>query len=129
MYFYRHSATAESERPSRRPLMASPVGAAVLPRPSSYHVAVPVLAHFLAHKGIGCDAKRGDPAAAVLGRLQRDTPGFVCARDIILESAEAARVSVVLRALLGRLVMPDFPEFARNVRAISQLAQVCVCTV
>lgn len=95
------------------------------PKPTKHHVLVAALQNFLAHKGIGCDRKRGDPFSLTLERLQ-STPGYVSTRDLIENSAKLGKSSVIIKALLGRLVMPDFTTFARNLQAAFHIAQVCV---
>ena len=121
---------ASRSRPVRKLMKAGTVPDLKLatgsgPKPTQHHVLVAALQNFLAHKGIGCDRKRGDPFSLTLERLQ-STPGYVSTRDLIENSAKLGKSSVIIKALLGRLVMPDFTTFARNLQAAFHIAQAWV---
>jgi hypothetical protein len=93
------------------------------PLPTKYHIPIAALQNFMAHKGIGCERKRGDPFSHMLERLQ-STPGFVSMKDLFSDCARLGKSSVIIKAILGKLVMPDFTTFARNLQAMFHISQV-----
>lgn len=83
--------------------------------------AVPVTAiiKFLAVKGVSCNPKV-NPSTAELIRSLQSVKGVVSFRDTTLSKSKG---NVLIRALLGQLVLPDFPGFANKVHAMYHVAE------
>jgi hypothetical protein len=88
--------------------------------PSPYHLHAASLELFLRRHGVRCSAQENPRVLRLLQSLARGTspdsrPGFLCLRDLLGANAHG---TVLYRALLGRLVLPDIQEFERSLLAL-----------
>jgi glutaminase A len=70
---------------------------------------------FLQSKGVSCSKRQNPAVAGLLEALQMSVPGHISLRDVVLLPG---RGNLLIKALLGRLAMPDFATFSRKLTDI-----------
>jgi len=83
-------------------------------KPPKYHVDVLSVKAFLHSKGISCSHKKNPAVADLLESFQR-VPGFVSLATVL---GVPVKDNILLKALLAKLVMPNFTAFSRNLTEV-----------
>ena len=93
--------------------------------PSGHYVSVLAVKAFLAAKGIASHRKRNPAVAALIDELQ-SVAGYVSLADIVRKPIEG---NTLVKAMLGRLVMPDFKAFSAKLTEMYQTAATAKAAV